>query len=138
MIKEPIMGFDVTRDDHAFAWQASVEHLRGSIATLHGTHEEVDILTMLHQGVLHLWQGVKASGITEIQVYPRKSVCNVFLAGGKGGLSEILEWVKRGGLLEKWAFDRWRCDWISYTGRHGWAGLIECEPLGEVAMRMRP
>jgi hypothetical protein len=135
MIMDPILGFNVERDDHALAWQHAIERLRDTMKTLMGTHEEVDILTMLHQQALFLWPGDKASAITEIQVYPRKLVCNVFMAGGKGGLQEIVEWTKRGGALEHWAFNRWRCDWIAYTGRKGWSEVIDCEVFGELAMR---
>ncbi|NJO38332.1 MAG: hypothetical protein HC871_12915 [Rhizobiales bacterium] len=137
MMAAPLLGFDVNNDEHALAWQRSYEHLRGSIATLRGTHEPVDILAMLHDGSLFLWPGQKASAITQIDVYPRKTVCHVFLLGGPGGLGEIQAWGQRDGPLDHWAFDRWHCDWISHMGRRGWSRMMDCEPLGEVGMRTR-
>lgn len=137
MITEPIIGFDAMRDDHGAVWERVIPMLRAAIARLKGTHEEIDVLSSLHTGHLFLWPGDKAAAVTEIQQYPRKRVCNVFLVGGRGGLDEIKEWLKRGGALEQWAFERWHCDWITYTGRQGWSKVIDCEPMGEVSLRVK-
>lgn len=138
MIKAPIQDFDVvSRDDHAAIWIDSLAQIRAAIGRLNGTHDEYDVLSMLHQRTLMLWPGDKASAVTEIQVYPKKRVCNVFLAGGRGGLKELKEWVKVGGVLEQWAFNRWQCDWIAYAGRKGWGEILDCEVMGEIAMRVR-
>lgn len=134
----PIIGFDIKRDDHAAQWSFAFPRLKAAIKRLKGTHEPIDVLTMLHTGHGMLWHGDKASAITEILLYPRKKVCDVFLAGGRGGLEELVEWTKPDGILEEWAFHRWNCDRISYTGRRGWGKMIQCEVAGELAMREKP
>ena len=135
MITAPILDFDVSNDVHALLWQRSIEHLREAIPRLHGTHNELDILSMIHGGHLDLWPGEKASGITEVVIYPRMLICNVFLVGGRGGLNEVEEWVKRGGVLEEYAFGSWGCQRITLTGRKGWARKVDAEPMGEMFMR---
>ena len=139
MMMGPILDFDVLRDDHALLWQDAIARLAAAIRRLRGTHEAEDVLALLHFNRLHmhLWHGQRASAVTDIQAFPRKRVLNVFLAGGRGGLDELIEWTRPNGVLEEWAFDRWQCDWITYTGRKGWGELISCDVMGEVALRER-
>lgn len=119
MIEAPLLPFDIASEAHMTAWTRAVRHFAPAMKFLDGTHEMIDLLTMTAHGVLHLWPGDHASCLTEIDVFPRKKVCNVFLVGGIGGLQEVQDWTAAGGPLEMWAFGAMGCDWITTTGREG-------------------
>lgn len=86
-----------------------------------GTHEWSDIVEGIHSTRMQLWANERAAAITEIVKFPRKTVLNVFLAGGElGQVMEMLESAKEWGRLQG-------CDTISMSGRRGWL-----KPLGAV------
>ena len=79
-----------------------------------GTHEFEDIVDSISKGHMQLWPAPRGCIVTEIVVYPRKKVLNIFLAGGE--LDQILdmdhdvkEWAKSHG-----------CTAATMTGRMGW------------------
>lgn len=79
-----------------------------------GTHEFDDVVKNIAQGTMQLWPSPRGCIVTEIVVYPRKKVLNVFLAGGE--LDQILEmdhdvkaWAKANG-----------CTAATMAGRMGW------------------
>ena len=84
-----------------------------------GTHDFDDIVDGLRRGVLQLWPTPKGCIVTDIVVYPRKKVLNVFLGGGE--LEQILDmhedviaWAKAQGCLA-----------LSMSGRFGWKKPLE-------------
>ena len=84
-----------------------------------GTHEWADVVLGVHTTAMQLWANERAAAITEIVKYPRKTVLNVFLAGGElGQAMEMLESAKVWGVAQG-------CDAISMSGRRGWL-----KPLG--------
>lgn len=138
MITGPILDFDIFREDHGKLWtDVALPMLTPAIKRLHGTHDAFDIVQMLQNKSLTLWVGDTVAAITEITVFPRMYVCNVFLTGGFGGLDEAVEWAKPDGVLDDWAFNRWHCARITYAGRKGWAAKVDYEVVGEMAMRTR-
>ena len=87
-----------------------------------GTHAWEDIENGIHTGAMQLWPAPKGCIVTEIVVYPRKKIINIFLAGGE--LDQILDmnddvraWAKAHG-----------CTGATMTGRVGWKKPLK--PLG--------
>jgi hypothetical protein len=79
-----------------------------------GTHNFNDVAEALASGKMQLWPAPKGCIVTEIVVYPRKKVLNVFL--GAGELDQLMDmhkdviaWSKAQG-----------CVAVTITGRHGW------------------
>jgi hypothetical protein len=79
-----------------------------------GTHNFDDVAEGLASGKMQLWPAPKGCIVTEIVVYPRKKVLNVFL--GAGELDQLMDmhkdviaWSKAQG-----------CVAVTITGRHGW------------------
>ena len=79
-----------------------------------GTLDFAEMVAGLHRGVLQLWPTPKGCIVTEIVVYPKKKVLNVFLGGGE--LEQILDmhgdviaWAKAQG-----------CSALTMSGRTGW------------------
>ena len=79
-----------------------------------GTHDFGDIVDGLSKGHLQLWPTPKGCIVTEIVVYPRKRVLNVFLGGGELDQildmhDDVIEWAKAQG-----------CSALTMSGRFGW------------------
>jgi len=79
-----------------------------------GTHSLSDVIEGITSGKMQLWPAPKGCIVTEIVVYPRKKMLNVFLGGGE--LDQLLDmhkdviaWSKAQG-----------CKAITITGRFGW------------------
>ena len=79
-----------------------------------GTHDFIDVAEGIYKGTMQLWPTPKGCIVTEIVVYPRKRMLNVFL--GAGELDQILDmhqdviqWAKLQG-----------CEALTMTGRAGW------------------
>ena len=84
-----------------------------------GTHNFDDVAEGLASGKMQLWPAPKGCIVTEIVVYPRKKVLNVFLGGGE--LEQIMDmhqdvitWAKSQG-----------CEALAMTGRFGWKKPLE-------------
>ena len=78
------------------------------------THSFDDVAEALASGKMQLWPAPKGCIVTEIVVYPRKKVLNVFL--GAGELDQLMDmhkdviaWSKAQG-----------CEAVTITGRYGW------------------
>ena len=83
-----------------------------------GTHEWEDIAEGVYSNRMQLWANARGTAITEIVKYPRKTVLNVFIAGGDmDQLLEMLESAKHWGRLQG-------CDTIAMSGRHGWLRVL--------------
>tara|TARA_B100000575_G_C23143794_1_gene666969 strand:- start:1635 stop:2006 length:372 start_codon:yes stop_codon:yes gene_type:complete len=79
-----------------------------------GTHTFDDVKENIIKGIMQLWPSPRGCIVTEIVIYPRKRVLNVFLAGGE--LDQILDmdsdvkaWAKAQGCVE-----------ARMSGRVGW------------------
>ena len=75
---------------------------------------------------MQLWAAPKGCIVTEIVVYPRKKVVNLFLAGGE--LDQIMDMEHDIG---KWA-ERQGCTGGMMTGRLGWK-----KPLSENGWKLK-
>ena len=87
-----------------------------------GTHEFDDVVKNIAQGTMQLWPSPRGCIVTEIVVYPRKKVLNVFLAGG-----ELDQIVDMNNDITEWAVQN-GCKAGTMSGRIGWKKVLE--PLG--------
>ena len=79
-----------------------------------GTHTLRDVLEALTKDLLQFWPGSNSFLITELEQYPRKKNCHIFLAGGN--LTELEQMLPK---VEEWAKDQ-GCSALTLTGRFGW------------------
>ncbi len=102
------MYSQITEIDRCQPWiEAALEYSGG-------THSLSDVINGITSGKMQLWPSPKGCIVTEIVVYPRKKMLNVFLGGGE--LDQLLDmhkdviaWSKAQG-----------CEAITITGRFGW------------------
>ena len=71
---------------------------------------------------MQLWPAPRGCIVTEIVVYPRKKVLNLFLAGG-----ELDQLVDMNNDITAWAMKN-KCAAGTMSGRIGWKKVLE--PLG--------
>ena len=79
-----------------------------------GTHDFEDVVRGVYSGTMQLWPTPKGCIVTEIVIYPKKKVLNVFLGGGEleqimDMHIDVIEWAKTQG-----------CSALTMTGRLGW------------------
>jgi hypothetical protein len=99
-------------------WAKCRQYILPALEHAKGTHSEDDLVVMLLQGKLKLWQMDNAAMITEIAHYPRIKATNVFLAGG--ALSELQ--ALENTLL---AYARSEgCSRVTFTARPGWTRIF--------------
>ena len=91
-----------------------------------GTHEWDDIVDSIAKGTMQLWAADRGCIVTEIVVYPRKKVLNIFLAGGE--LDQILDMDND---VKKWA-EQHGCSAATMSGRIGWK-----KPLAPLDWKMQ-
>jgi hypothetical protein len=84
-----------------------------------GTHELDDVKAEIDRGDAILWPGKTSAVVTQICVYPRKTLLTYWLAGGN--LKELIGEM----LPEIEAFARKaKFDGISVPGRNGWVRVL--------------
>jgi hypothetical protein len=87
-----------------------------------GTHSYEDVVQSISKGMMQLWPAPRGCMVTEIVIYPRKKVLNIFLAGGE--LDQLLDMNSD---MNAWAKEQ-GCTGGSLTGRVGWKKVLE--PMG--------
>ena len=88
--------------------------IEAALEYCNGTHEFEDVCQSVAAGRMQLWPAERGCIVTEIVVYPRKKVLNVFLAGGE--LDQILDMYEA---VKSWALSH-ACETATMTGRFGW------------------
>ncbi len=84
-----------------------------------GTHEFEDVAKGIVEGNMQLWPSARGCIVTEIVIYPRKKVLNVFLGGGE--LDQLLDMHND---VTDWA-KSYGCEALSITGRFGWKNPLK-------------
>ena len=79
-----------------------------------GTHKFDDIVEAIYAKRMQLWPAPRGCIVTEIVIYPRKKVLNIFLAGGE--LDQILDMDND---VKNWAKQH-ECTAATMSGRIGW------------------
>ena len=87
-----------------------------------GTHVFEDVEKGIRESRMQLWPAPRGCIVTEIVVYPRKKLLNLFLAGGE--LDQLLDMYDD---MKAWA-ELQGCEAAELTGRLGWKRVLE--PLG--------
>ena len=87
-----------------------------------GTHIFEDVVKSIAEGRMQLWAAPRGCMVTEIVIYPRKKVFNIFLAGG-----ELDQLKDMHDAMNAWAVEQ-GCTGGSLTGRVGWKKVLE--PMG--------
>ena len=88
--------------------------IEAALAYTGGTHAWEDIVNSIGTGQMQLWAADRGCIVTEIVVYPRKKVLNIFLAGGD--LDQILDMDHD---VKRWAKE-YGCTAATMMGRMGW------------------
>lgn len=88
--------------------------IEAALAHSGGTHTYADVMSMVADGRLQLWEGVNSVIVTEIIEYPRKRTLHFFLAGGN--MAELKAMYP---LVEEWGRMQ-GCSSASMIGRPGW------------------
>lgn len=94
-------------------------------------HTFDDIAQGILAGRYRLWVRPNGCAVTEIQVYPRKKVCNVFLAGGDMQVIKDLQ-----APCEEYA-RAMGCSDLVLTGRRGWVRALADNGWAETHTTMK-
>lgn len=103
------MNKPMTRDlAHCKTWIENALKYSG------GTHDFWDIVDGVYDQRFQLWSTGKGCLVTEIHVFPKKKVINIFLGGGELAQladmhDDVIAWAKEQG-----------CSGASISGRKGW------------------
>ena len=93
-----------------------------------GTHDLSDVEGMIARGEAQLWLGERSAAVTEIVVYPKHSVLNLWLCGGD--LREIVEDM----LPKAEEFAKAKgCKKMRTGGRKGWDRVMSGHGFSTVA-----
>ena len=84
-----------------------------------GTHDWQDIVDGITSGHMQLWPAERGCLVTEITVYPRKKVLNVFLGGGD--LEQLIDMHED---VQAWGKAQ-GCDGATIIGRPGWERVYQ-------------
>ena len=82
------------------------------------THLFSDIVDSVKQGHMQFWPAEDACAVTEVCVYPRKKILNIFLAGGN--MDTIVDMDESAVMYAKTI----GCDGVSVNGRRGWQKVL--------------
>ena len=112
----------MAKDTHINELERCRPWIEAALAYANGTHEYQDIVDAVATGNMQLWPAPRGCIVTEIVVYPRKKVLNIFLAGG-----ELDQLKDMHDAMNAWAVEQ-GCTGGSLTGRVGWKKVLE--PMG--------
>ena len=105
-------GAGMTLLEHCRQWIEDALEYSG------GTHDFQDVADGILSGRMQLWPAEKGCAVTEIVLYPKKSVLHVFLAGGEmetivNMIDSAVAWGKTQG-----------CTSMTIAGRRGWERVL--------------
>lgn len=95
----------------------SKELLQSALKHCGGTHSLEDIYKGLAEGRYQLWGGEKSLIVSEIEEYPKRRICNMFLGSG-----DLVELDHMRINIERWARLE-GCRAVRMYGRPGWLRL---------------
>lgn len=114
----------VNKEDAEKVWPLVEPFLKSALKRWLPVYFTCDLLDMVQKDAAQLWIVVDneqeilyAAAMTQILVYPRGKIMNVFLLGGK-------DWKKWkhdiSSAMERFAYDE-KCDFLQSIGRRGWS-----------------
>lgn len=99
-------------------WERCKGYVRDALGYAGGSHTVGDVLQAVMSGKAQFFPLKKSAIITEIVDYPQKTMCRIWLAGGK--LEELMEAEK---MVTQWAKEQ-GCDGMEIVGRKGWSRTL--------------
>lgn len=114
----------VQTDEIELVWDQVTPYLLSALNYADGKYTLESIKALIAKCDAQLWveaskDGIKGACVTQIAVYPTRSVCLLMLAGGVS-----LETYQRYlPLVELWAMER-GCESIEIVGRRGWVKVL--------------
>lgn len=95
-----------------------------------GTHLAEDIWDEIVSGKLQFWPAERGCFVTEVEIYPRKRVLHIALAGGE--MDQLMSMVDS---LEEFA-KAVDCQSITIYGRKGWSRVLRGRDVRPLYMVM--
>lgn len=111
---------------HYDEWARCRPWIEAALPYCQGTHTIEDIEAGIARGDFQFWPGERCAVITEVNHFPRLSLCNYFLVGGD--LTELIEQMEP--VICAWARTQ-GCTRMTEAGRRGWE-----KPLGKIGYRV--
>lgn len=110
--------------------EANRQYIEAALKYSGGQHDFDSVRAAIEAGTMQLWPAEKSAAVTEIVEYARKTVINVFLAGGDleeiaRGIDTVAAWGKAQG-----------CDSMTISGRKGWLKVLGAYGFDPVAITM--
>jgi hypothetical protein len=99
--------------------EANRHHIEAALGYSNGTHDFESVRAAIEAGTMQLWPAEKSAAVTEIVEYAKKTVINVFLAGGD--LDEIARHID---IVAAWGKAQ-GCDSMTMAGRRGWSRVLD-------------
>ena len=98
--------------------------LERAINRVDGNYAIEDIQDELSERNMQLWawldgDTIKAACVTQINMFPRRKVCVILLAGGEC----MVDWLEC-GTINEWAKEN-GCQFVECTGRKGWKRALK-------------
>ena len=109
------VDIDVVQEDVFDQLERCRGWIESALAYSGGTHDFFDVVRGVMSGHMQLWAGEEGCAVTEISVYPKKKILNVFLAGGK--MDQILDFEESAIAFAKLN----GCSALTLSGRKGWS-----------------
>ncbi len=114
----------VNKEDSEKIWPQVEPFLKSALMRWLPVYFLCDLLEMVKKDELQLWvvtdneeKKLYGAALTQILVYPRARIMNIFMLGGK-------DWKKWKGdissAMERFARDQ-KCDFLQSIGREGWS-----------------
>lgn len=100
-------------------WLLCREALLKTLALVKRTHLEDDVVAALIAGNMKLWRNGESGVVTEICVFPRSKVLNVFLVGGK-----LEELKPLRPLMHRYATQSGCSGWSALACHKGWIPFL--------------
>lgn len=111
-------------------WASAKPFIERALEYSKGTHTIDDVALLVGAGHFKVWIGKGCAMLTEVQLYPRMKILNVFAAGGDMKELLTLEESLIGAAKEL------GCERITEIGREGWLKVLPgAEKLGTALYR---
>lgn len=119
--------------DVPLAWPIIEAKIEEACAYSDGKYDAESIRKALLEQDMQCWAwGGQAVAITQIVVYPRKTVCYVVAAAGSG----MKDWLDFEDRISAWA-RKVGCHALEAVGRNGWARVLGKRGWEQVHVTMR-
>lgn len=114
----------VNKEDAERIWPQVEPYLMSAMKRWLPVYFSCDLLEMVQKDKAQLWivtdsekEILYGAALTQIVIYPRAKIMNVFMLGGK----DWKKWKTNiSSAMERFAYDQ-KCDFLQSLGRRGWS-----------------